>query len=568
MFFLALNISYFFFLTIPALAIHPSLDNQFYYEINLSDHNFYKSLIINKSALDSQLFSLNNNWGISLFYEELLKFLNFGIEELTGIVFIVNNLVLFLCFLIFNKIRGMFSLSLNYNILFLFNPALIYFSQVIYKEPFSLLLFLLSIYLTLKRSWFYLILLLPIGYLIRFQLVFFLLLMLFFYNRKNLKPKFLILILSFLVTGTAYSIFYKDHAFSPSSSFGFVELYQFLNKNYLIGTIVLTPIRLLQYLHDLSLSAFFIQTDGIDLFRLRDFPFFLLLIFNSTKFCRFFSESENFNNRNFILFSSVCFFILILLINPIIHSRYLFPIFPVFILILGLENKRGSNLKESFKSIGPLDPEFFVEMRKRVKLILFFYLLVFFPFLRMGIQEWQKSNEIGFKYSSYISIPFYKGSEFNSFDGMDVPISVIEKIKNVTIPSLIIESNNSYFSRFTVEQVSSSNLIRIFSYSSLDENTEEIVKMHSIMIEGILKGAKRNTCEQEKCFAEGFTYFHQSLTLEALALKSESPEQVNKTKNPFLLIGIGIFLSLIIVILLFFFILNIFNFFKVSKEIV
>lgn len=92
--------------------------------------------------------------------------------------------------------------------------------------------------------------------------------------------------------------------------------------------------------------------------------------------------------------------------------------------------------------------------------------------------------------------------------------------------------------------------------------------MHSIMIEGILKGAKRNTCEQEKCFAEGFTYFHQSLTLEALALKSESPEQVNKTKNPFLLIGIGIFLSLIIVILLFFFILNIFNFFKVSKEIV
>jgi len=316
-----------------------------FYALNYTDHETYKELIFNEAKFNYRNLTFSNNWGIATIYRFLIKMT--AIENVEFLAFGFNSIVIIISYFLFNLIRVSLNLHKFLNLFFIFNPQVVYFSQLIYKEPLTLLLVLLLIALTLKGRVKLALILLPLAFLVRIQLIPMIILSVFMLmnrNRWGLKLFFVYVFTS--AVGILYALKSPSIPAVLESGVGFnlVNLYMSLNREYFVGSFVLFPIRIFQYYVDLSYSVFFISNNQVDMYRLRDLPFFFFLSFIGFRFWGMVYNLKTLSKKSIGPAIIVCLvYINVLLILPIIHSRYLFSIFPIFVLVAGYKNESDVN---------------------------------------------------------------------------------------------------------------------------------------------------------------------------------------------------------------------------------
>ncbi|EOI3493893.1 hypothetical protein ACMSZX_001115 [Cronobacter turicensis] len=311
------------------------------YPVNIHDHYVYLSYIedIESSGNWITLSGLNNNFGISLlyyFFHAILKSLDIVVSYET-LALIVNLIVLLFALNTYTAIIRRLNLDLTFALTFFLMTPLIYFAQLINKDSFTILIILLAIKLSLEKKWKTFSLLVMISTLIRFQLPALLLLYLFFITgKKNHIVKFIVVyVLLSLANGVLAK--YQTEFFNESTlSDGMSYLVYTLNRNYYIGSLLLNPIRAIQYVHDAIISFDFIDGYQVDVGRFKNIPQVIFLMSLSPFIINaIVNYNVYMNQKEKYLLAMINAFFGIWLFNPTINLRYFILFFPV-LQILGL----------------------------------------------------------------------------------------------------------------------------------------------------------------------------------------------------------------------------------------
>jgi len=324
----------------------------FYYPLIESDHEYYLQTI-QKIKDGTPTLGFNNNAGISYLYFVIQKLFGYDNDNIVFVAFCVNSLSCLVAFFVFFKIVSFLRLPSRYSLLFFINLGLIYSSQLINKELLSLLLILLMVYSVMINKKKFMFLLIPLSMVVRLQLGLIGFLILWLDNRRRYIPSIILLYIIMSIGAALVSIYAPgfDPEYMQDTSLGtkLVQRTYLLNQEYLIGSLILNPVRIIQYFYDLSRSLFFIQDGLIDLYKLRDVPMIVLLVFFSKDIIFAFRKIGFYQHTvNRVLITSIIVFVLVLLMNPLIHARYLFPILPLMIL-LGLSVRQGRKRFQKLK---------------------------------------------------------------------------------------------------------------------------------------------------------------------------------------------------------------------------
>lgn len=305
----------------------------FQYALNSHDHKIYLANIdIVKD--EGLLLNLGNDRGISqiyIFFSSILPFLYD--PDFSKISFFVNCTTLIGCYWLYAKICDYLELGNLGKLTFFLNLSLIYFSQLINKDMFTVFAFLLSSYISIKKSPIYLLLLIPVFFLIRIQLVIFVLIVLYITFSKNTK---LAIAVSYIFTSlmSGYISVVNPIIGEDSLGDGFSYFLIDFNQNYYIGYLIFNPIRALQYIYD-AYSSFYIITDysGIDTAKILRIPqlLFIMILLKpiSTIFTKY-SYWMNTPARHLIIV--IVSYLLAWLMNPTVNARYVMLITPIIIL--------------------------------------------------------------------------------------------------------------------------------------------------------------------------------------------------------------------------------------------
>lgn len=305
--------------------------------VNIHDHYIYLDYIEKIDNLED-LFGLNNNLGISIIYYLLHQFIYLlGFDIKYEVLALVINLAVLLAVLSsYINIVKLFGLPGYYGLTFFFMTSLVYFSQLINKDSFTILIVLKAIELAKNKHWRNYILLIGLSVFIRFQLPALLLLYAFIVYRQE-KQLFRIAgtyILLSLING--FLAKYQTEFFNESTLSDGLSYYVYqLNLKYYIGSIIFNPLRVMQYFYDVLLSFNFIDSDyKIDVSRLKNIPqlftMILLLPFAVLSVINFRSSLKG--DERYFLNMLFCFFI-IWLFNPTINQRYFICFLPILQLL-------------------------------------------------------------------------------------------------------------------------------------------------------------------------------------------------------------------------------------------
>ena len=287
--------------------------------------------------------------GLAYLYYYLPRSENLGF----GLTSLIVNITCFsLAFIFLQKINKKLKIDNKWLYLFFLNPQLIFYSQTINKEPFTLFFTFLSIYLLLEKKYFYLIIVAFIFGSIREHHLVFLVLLIYLYNSKTLKSFSLRLFISYIFMGII-SIFYFSASYDPSNlNFAgkFSNLIGILDQ-YGIGYFLIAPIRIMQNFYDQFYQSFFFilpaysyVSDGslyyakeglISIYKLKELlPNILLLFFILIQMLTFKIKFNWFFGPQKIYYIAIICFILVVSVSPVVHSRYLFPAIIIFLLIV------------------------------------------------------------------------------------------------------------------------------------------------------------------------------------------------------------------------------------------
>lgn len=352
--FLLLNIFYFCIFTVPYMNNYKVEDKwSVASPINTSDHQVYLEYI-NKINNDKKIELNNNNWGISYLYYGISKITGVDTKEIPIIAFVVSNILIVLCYLIFRSLLCSLGFSSKYSFLFFFNPALIYYSQLITKEIFSLFFVLFFTFCILNKRYLFLLLVLPLSILIRVQLGIYGIALLLFRGRRNYVVKFIFLYVLFSLISALIIKYVHIGVQQNLLGDGPVYLSFILNKQYLIGSLFFNILKLFQYFFDLlkSLWFFYDGTFMVDFYKVRDIPFALIFSFLLYWIVIGISNLKLYKySKVYDLIFCTYIYILVLFINPLVHSRYLFPISYLIVLIgfffyreFGIQSKNRTDL--------------------------------------------------------------------------------------------------------------------------------------------------------------------------------------------------------------------------------
>lgn len=346
--FLILNVIYFQIFTIHHLEIfndHNFIEF-FYFPFN-SDHDksyvhFFGKLV---SGYDIGPLSIQN--GIAYFYYFLSLIFMFDKDHMELTSFIVNNIFILIGFKYFSLIKArILDLGSKGNYLFFLNPLLIWHSQLMNKDIIMMcLILILGYYICLKKNT---IVLFISGFifLIRYYLG---LVGLALITGLKFKNQLLILFLSyfFIMFLTAYlysqserTIFLINRMY-PGEEFekgitGVASLAVYLNFNYYyIGNFLMGPIKALAYLYDLIRCYYFFSNSRIDLHLLFHIPIVSYFLINIRSIISFLYNVK-YLSKTIIwpLFMLLIITFFVFLGSPLIHARYLFPIFYILVLII------------------------------------------------------------------------------------------------------------------------------------------------------------------------------------------------------------------------------------------
>lgn len=307
--------------------------------VNIHDHYVYLSYIdqIKTSNDWLSIAGLNNNFAISLLYYLMHSGLSYLGADFSyeALALIVNIIVIYFSFRVYFDVVKELNLPIHYGISFFFCTSLIYFAQLINKDSFTILILLLSVKYALQGKWRSFIWILPLSLFIRFQLSALIFVFLFFAiaQKKHVKRFLLAYIALSLING--YLAKYQTLFFNESTlSEGMSYVIYSMNIKYYIGSLLLNPVRVFQYIYDVLLSFDFITESYIDVSRLKNIPqVVMLLLFSPFIANAWLNYSSFMSSREKALMSMVNAFFGVWLFNPTINSRYVILIFPILQLL-------------------------------------------------------------------------------------------------------------------------------------------------------------------------------------------------------------------------------------------
>lgn len=313
-----------------------------------SDHEIYVKTIEDIKGGEYHIGLTNNNAGISYLYLGLMSI--FG-DDLPLISLVVNNFIFLLSFLVLRRTLSLFGLPRFLSVLLLLNPATIYFSHLINKESFSLLGVLSMVYCVGAGRWKTMLLLIPLAMIVRFQLgIFGVALGLMFYLQSFFLWTAFVYVFFSLGGGLVVN---RGGGFDPSLwGNGLVQTVYWLNHEYYIGSLLLNPARVLQYFADLCVGALdFAKNGGVAIYNFKDLPSLITLIGLSPWLVYMAINLHVYKDRPArVGICAVISYMLVQLMNPVIHARYLFPLLPVvFMLAFFVINEKRKAFPEELK---------------------------------------------------------------------------------------------------------------------------------------------------------------------------------------------------------------------------
>lgn len=317
--------------------------------VNVHDHFIYIDYI-KKIESETVLIGLNNNSGISYVYYFIMKIFNLSYDDLPVASFVLNMFLIYLSFVVFRKILFILNINQCYSLLFLFNGSLLYFAQLINKDSFTILIFLYATLLLLRGNIKRYLILIPISLFIRLQLVPFLILLLYLNNENKHSIR---LLLSYVGTSIVAALVVKYLSIiqltSLTSGLGLNlnTLVWSLNEKYLIGSLLLNPLRVIQYFFSIYQSAIFIDSSYLlDLSRLKNIPHMLLLLIVLPLMMKAYLNYKSYiQSKAKVFMNAITSFFFIWLINPTTNNRYILLMVPIMALlaIYVFERKRVEN---------------------------------------------------------------------------------------------------------------------------------------------------------------------------------------------------------------------------------
>lgn len=277
---------------------------------------------------------LSQNFGITLFYVQLSKILPLDYDLLA---FIVNNLCLVLAYYYGVKIISGLGWSTRYSYLFFVNPQLILYSQLINKEPATLLFVLLLTYLVSKRQRGKFAVATLAAWILRHQLFFFavFLYLIYFARRFRVRLWQMYAVSAFGAAWLAMRIMASNpEAMSES---GFSRFLLVANAEYYLGNLLLAPIKVVQWIYEeMVLSLYFFADGRINLYLMKELGVIVVVAVLAKRLIPILLRVKRGGmGGERLLLSAIFAFALMELINPIIHQRYLFPVL-VLLIMLGL----------------------------------------------------------------------------------------------------------------------------------------------------------------------------------------------------------------------------------------
>jgi hypothetical protein len=331
--FSGLAVLYYYFFSQHLVAHNVQVNDYFLSALNTHDHFVYVDTIENIRNGGISI-GLNNNSGISLIYIALSEV--FAVEEnLNWKTFSlkVNIFVIILSFIYYVKIHSFLGISRYWSLLFFLNTPLLYFSQLINKDSFTIFSFLIILYYLLKKRFLILLCLLPLFFLIRIQLAIFLLILIFSVAGKHFPLRiFLAYTATSLMGGliARYSLVIANESIPE----GFSRFVYVMNESYLIGNLLLNPIRALQFIQALLASFDFRLSGVVDFSRLINIPQVVIVLLVFPYFISAFFTSRYYRNSiEKTLLGFIYIYIFVWLMNPTINIRYVLLITPIMILL-------------------------------------------------------------------------------------------------------------------------------------------------------------------------------------------------------------------------------------------
>ena len=338
--FLTFNVMYFYlFFVVKPLPL-PSATKQIYYDMFIVPANFDHlkyMLFIGDLEVGKSIGRISNTKGICYFYYYLRKVVHLDYVYLS---FIVNNILFLFSYVILMKILDKGYFSKKYSFLFFFNPQLIYYSQLMNKEAFTLFFVLLMTYLLITKNEKMFFFVVPAAMIIRGQLLIFAFSLYWLYHGRVYWLRIIQIYLINVCAATVLANTLPADPFILKDTFFSKFIFE-LNRDYYIGTLLLGPVKIIQFFYDQllifkGLMVHFREFRAINLYFLRDvapvFSLFLLSnrifrVFTNIKvYCR---QSERF------FLNPIIAFVFMLMIYPYCHQRYLFPVI-VLTIHLGL----------------------------------------------------------------------------------------------------------------------------------------------------------------------------------------------------------------------------------------
>lgn len=350
--FLILNYFYYSIFTVDYMEFW--LDEQysqfFYFPLNLDQQKAYVPILI--ALQNGEYVPLSSASGIAYIYWFLGFFVNINDETIPLASFVVNNLFVLASYYYFVKIgTEVLMLSLKYRWLFFLNPSLIYFSQLINKEMFSLALVLAMTYYLARKQYCKGGFVLLLATIQRLHYIVIMPLSLFLVRapKKFMLKLFVLYVLFSLAAAYLVSpaIDLEGSALEGYGTYsGISEIIITLNQKYYIGSLLLNPIKIIQYFYDLFLSFFCITQDfKLNLYYVHNIPYLAFLIMFWRDMARVLINFRTFvQGPSIYLLATSAIFFLILLMSPMVHSRYLFPI-SYSIALLGIYSRVQYNLQ-------------------------------------------------------------------------------------------------------------------------------------------------------------------------------------------------------------------------------
>jgi len=336
-------ISIFYYIYFSSLGFVESYYDVFTFAIN---GDYKKSFLLTIGALQDgvQGIAISNTTGIAYFYYYILSV--FSIDEMV-LSLIVNIMLFGLTLVYLAKTNIYLKISNKWLSLFLINPQIIFYTQAINKEAFTIFFYFLAIYLVVKRKFFFLAIFTLLFSIIRDYHFLYALMLVYLYESKTVQSFWRRLGLLYVAISLISVFFVTPMGLKDIGSIS--TLIYNLDSSYGVGLFLLAPVRIIQLFYDQFITSLsFINQYGLySLYHIKDIiPNFIVIILIGS-FLRKIRRFDWFYGPEKIYLISIASFLFVMMLNPIIHARYLIPVMLVILLVQTNKHDSGRNRIES-----------------------------------------------------------------------------------------------------------------------------------------------------------------------------------------------------------------------------